>query len=133
MGGDFWLKIVSFGNAPLLGLLTTIFSPESRISGGSSGAQAAVLFSLCAKGNDPNLTKNGDRPKNWTLDRDPYSFVKVPEILIDTGARGTIDETFAHKPSVITHEGALYHFYCAVSGQYPNEVRGIGVARSKPW
>lgn len=67
------------------------------------------------------------------LGRDPYSFVKVPEILIDTGARGTIDETFAHKPSVITHEGALYHFYCAVSGKYPNEVRGIAVARSKPW
>ena len=64
---------------------------------------------------------------------DPYSFVKVPEILIDTGAPGTIDETFAHKPSVITHEGVLYHFYCAVSGQYPNETRGIAVARSKPW
>ncbi len=63
----------------------------------------------------------------------PYSFVKSPEILIDTGAPGTIDETFAHKPSVITHEGVLYHFYCAVSGQYPNEVRGIAVARSKPW
>jgi predicted GH43/DUF377 family glycosyl hydrolase len=67
------------------------------------------------------------------LGRSPYSFVKVPEILIDTGTPGTIDETFAHKPSVITHEGALYHFYCAVSGQYPNEVRGIAVARSKPW
>ena len=25
LGGDFWLKIVSFGIAPLLGLLTTIF------------------------------------------------------------------------------------------------------------
>ena len=64
---------------------------------------------------------------------DPYSFVKLPEVLIDTGAPGTIDETFAHKPSVITHEGVLYHFYCAVSGQYPNEIRGIAVARSKPW
>jgi predicted GH43/DUF377 family glycosyl hydrolase len=64
---------------------------------------------------------------------DPYSFVKVPEILIDTGDPGTIDETFAHKPSVITHEGVLYHFYCAVSGQYPKETRGIAVARSKPW
>lgn len=63
----------------------------------------------------------------------PYSFTKAPEVLIDTGAPGTIDETFAHKPSVITHEGVLYHFYCAVSGQYPNEVRGIAVARSKPW
>lgn len=63
----------------------------------------------------------------------PYSFFKVPGVLIDTGAPGTIDETFAHKPSVVTHEGVLYHFYCAVSGKYPNEVRGIAVARSAPW
>lgn len=67
------------------------------------------------------------------LSVDPYTFVKVPEILIDTGAPGTIDEVFAHKPSVITHEGVLYHFYCAVSGKYPNDTRGIAVARSKPW
>jgi len=63
----------------------------------------------------------------------PYSFTKVPEVLIDTGAPGSIDETFAHKPSVITYQGVLYHFYCAVSGRYPNEVRGIAVARSKAW
>jgi hypothetical protein len=63
----------------------------------------------------------------------PFSFTKVPDVLIDTGAPGTIDETYAHKPSVVTHEGVLYHFYCAVSGQYPNDVRGIAVARSKPW
>jgi hypothetical protein len=67
------------------------------------------------------------------LGSNPYAFAKVPDVLIDTGAPGTIDETFAHKPSVITHDGVLYHFYCAVSGQYPNEVRGIAVARSKPW
>jgi predicted GH43/DUF377 family glycosyl hydrolase len=67
------------------------------------------------------------------LGDDPFHFAKVPEILIDTGVPGSIDETFAHKPSVIYHEGALYHFYCAVSGKYPNEVRGIAVARSKPW
>jgi predicted GH43/DUF377 family glycosyl hydrolase len=67
------------------------------------------------------------------LGNDPLHFTKIPEVLIDTGAPGTIDETFAHKPSVIYHEGALYHFYCAVSGKYPNEVRGIAVARSKPW
>jgi hypothetical protein len=34
---------------------------------------------------------------------------------------------------VIYHQGALYHFYCAVSGKYPAETRGIGVARSRPW
>ena len=64
---------------------------------------------------------------------DPFHFAKAPEVLIDTGAPGSIDEVFAHKPSVIFHEGALYHFYCAVSGKYPNDVRGIGVARSIPW
>jgi predicted GH43/DUF377 family glycosyl hydrolase len=67
------------------------------------------------------------------LGSDPFHFTKVAEVLIDTGAPGTIDETFAHKPSVIYHEGMLYHFYCAVSGKYPDEVRGIAVARSKPW
>jgi hypothetical protein len=67
------------------------------------------------------------------LGDDPYHFARVSEILIDTGAPGSIDETFAHKPSVIYHQGALYHFYCAVSGKYPNEVRGIAVARSRPW
>jgi predicted GH43/DUF377 family glycosyl hydrolase len=67
------------------------------------------------------------------LGNDPFHFTKVPEVLIDTGAPGSIDETFAHKPSVIFHQGTLYHFYCAVSGQYPNEARGIAVARSRPW
>jgi hypothetical protein len=67
------------------------------------------------------------------LGSDPFRFTKVPEVLIDTGAPGSIDETFAHKPSVIYHEGALYHYYCAVAGKYPNEVRGIAVARSRPW
>jgi hypothetical protein len=67
------------------------------------------------------------------LGESPYAFTKVPEVLIDTGAPGSIDETFAHKPSVIYHGGALYHFYCAVAGKYPNEVRGIAVARSRAW
>jgi predicted GH43/DUF377 family glycosyl hydrolase len=66
------------------------------------------------------------------LGTDPLHFTKSSEVLIDTGAPGTIDETFAHKPSVIYHDGALYHFYCAVSGKWPNETRGIAVACSKP-
>jgi hypothetical protein len=67
------------------------------------------------------------------LGRDPYHFDKVGEIILDVGAPGTVDETFAHKPCVIYHDGALYHFYCAVSGKWPHEVRGVSVARSKPW
>ncbi len=67
------------------------------------------------------------------LGHDPYHFIKVNEIMVDVGAPGSVDETFAHKTSVIFYHGALYHFYCAVSGKWPNEVRGISVARSKPW
>lgn len=63
----------------------------------------------------------------------PYDPVKAGAILVDAGAPGSVDETYAHKPSVVWHDGALYHFYCAVSGRYPNEVRGISVARSRPW
>ena len=63
----------------------------------------------------------------------PFHFTRVDEIMIDVGAPGTVDETYAHKPCVIFHDGALYHFYCAVSHKRPNEIRGISVARSKPW
>ncbi len=63
----------------------------------------------------------------------PYSFTKVPEVLIDAGAPGSIDSLCAHKPSVIYHAGSLYHFYCAVAGTWTNERRGIAVARSGPW
>ncbi|MBV9309057.1 MAG: hypothetical protein JOZ45_23125, partial [Acidobacteriaceae bacterium] len=67
------------------------------------------------------------------LGRDTFHFTKADEILVDVGPPGSVDSTFAHKPSVIYHDGALYHFYCAVSGKYPEEIRGIAVARSKPW
>jgi predicted GH43/DUF377 family glycosyl hydrolase len=78
-------------------------------------------------------TRPGRARELLALGEDPYHFTKVPEVLIDVGPPGSIDETFAHKPSLIYHDGALYHFYCAVSGKYPNEVRGIAVARSNPW
>jgi predicted GH43/DUF377 family glycosyl hydrolase len=67
------------------------------------------------------------------LGADPFHFDKVDEPVLDIGPPGAVDETFAHKPSLIWHDGALYHFYCAVSGKWPNEVRGISVARSTPW
>jgi hypothetical protein len=65
------------------------------------------------------------------LGRDPYHFSKVDEVMVDVGAPGTVDEAFAHKTSVIAHNGALHHFYCAVSHKWPNEVRGISLARSR--
>ena len=67
------------------------------------------------------------------LGEDPFHPVKVNDILIDVGPPGSVDSTFAHKPSLVYHQGCLYHFYCAVSGKYPNEVRGISLARSRPY
>jgi predicted GH43/DUF377 family glycosyl hydrolase len=63
----------------------------------------------------------------------PFQTMKSDRVLIDVGQPGSVDSTYAHKPSVVHHEGALYHFYCAVSGKWPKEVRGISVARSDPW
>jgi len=79
------------------------------------------------------LAQDGKARDLLALGKTPTSFAKVPEILIDAGAPGTVDDDYAHKPSLIYHKGDLYHFYCAVSGKYPNDVRGISVARSRPW
>jgi predicted GH43/DUF377 family glycosyl hydrolase len=88
-----------------------------------SGKWVFFYYGLDAKGKARDLVATGDlfQPR------------KIDEILIDVGPQGSVDETYAHKPGIIWHDGALYHFYCAVSGKWPNEVRGISVARSKAW
>lgn len=45
--------------------------------------------------------------------RNLLDWEKYSEPIICTGAPGEIDETYAHKPSVLTHDGVLYHFYCS--------------------
>lgn len=79
------------------------------------------------------LSTDGKARELLALGRTPTSVAKVPEILVDAGQPGSIDDDYAHKPSLIAHNGDLYHFYCAVGGKYPNDVRGISVARSRPW
>ena len=79
------------------------------------------------------LDRHGKARELLALGRDPFHFTKAPEIMIGPGPQGSVDETYAHKPCVICHDGVLYHFYCAVAGKWPNEVRGISAARSKPW
>lgn len=79
------------------------------------------------------LAANGKARELLALGKNPFHFEKVPEILIDVGPAGSVDEVYAHKPSVIGKDRKLYHFYCAVSGKWPNETRGISVASSQPW
>jgi len=85
---------------------------------------AMYYFGLSSDGKARDLLAVGDTLTNFT---------KVPEVLIDAGPEGTVDDAYAHKPSLIHNDGMLYHYYCAVYGDYPNDVRGISVARSHPW
>lgn len=64
---------------------------------------------------------------------DLFHFTKLKEIVVDVGRPGSVDSAYAHKPSVVTWRGDLYHFYCAVSRKGNEEIRGISVARSRPW
>lgn len=81
-------------------------------------------FGLDAQGKARDLLATGDSP---------FRMTKTDRILIDVGPPGSVDSVYAHKPSVIWHRGALLHYYCAVSGKWPDEVRGISVASSRPW
>ncbi len=62
---------------------------------------------------------------------DLFHATKHAKPLIDVGPPGSYDDRYAHKPSIVTSSGDLYHFYCAVGGD--PLVRGIAVARSRPW
>jgi predicted GH43/DUF377 family glycosyl hydrolase len=79
------------------------------------------------------LSSDGKARDLLALGTNPLHFTKVPEIVVDAGPPGSVDEDYAHKPSLISSGGDLYHFYCAVSGKWPNDLRGISVARSRPW
>ena len=84
-----------------------------------------------------SLGSDGHASDSAACSADLEHWGKTNEILIDTGAAGSIDDVYAHKPGVIAREGRLYHFYCAVSRaavrmgdvEY-GEVRGIRVADS---
>jgi predicted GH43/DUF377 family glycosyl hydrolase len=78
-------------------------------------------------------SRDGHARDLLAIGRDPLHFDKVSEVMIDVGGPGAVDSVYAHKPSVISWRGDLYHFYCAVSGKWPDETRGISVARSRPW
>jgi hypothetical protein len=88
-----------------------------------------------------SLSSTDNRARDLlALGMDPFHVSKVNEIMVDVGAPGNIDDRYAHKPAVISWEGALYHFYTAASGAgdgptdgHESDVRGIAVARSRPW
>ncbi|WP_078544714.1 glycoside hydrolase family protein [Litchfieldia alkalitelluris] len=106
----------------------------------------------CGFASDPCILKNGDEwvmyyfgfnykqaQEGLALSKDLLNWEKYPEPIIRVGEGDEIDSIFAHKPSVITHNGVLYHFYTA-SRRYRegdptlnfiDEFRTISVATNK--
>jgi len=68
--------------------------------------------------------------------RDLLHWEKGNEVMLNVGSEGSIDSIHAHKPGIISEDGILYHFYCAVApapggriGEIThNEARGISFA-----
>jgi predicted GH43/DUF377 family glycosyl hydrolase len=85
------------------------------------------------------LAADGHARDGAAVSPDLRTWEKLPEVLVDVGPEGAIDSTHAHKPSIFSWGGRLYHFYCAVSpapgalGQVQvAERRGIALACSEP-
>jgi predicted GH43/DUF377 family glycosyl hydrolase len=100
-------------------------SPDERFASDpcvlSFGSQWALFyFGLDARGVARELVATGP---------DLLHPAKCAGVLVDVGPPGSIDERYAHKPSLICRHGVLYHFYCAVS---KSNVRGIAVAAGRP-
>lgn len=106
----------------------------------------------CGFASDPCVLKNGDEwvmyyfgfnykkaEEGLAVSSDLFNWTKYPEPIIRIGNGDEIDSVFAHKPSVITHNNVLYHFYCASRRyregdptlNFNNEFRTISVAASK--
>jgi sucrose-6-phosphate hydrolase SacC (GH32 family) len=65
------------------------------------------------------LADDGHARELLAASTDLQSWTKVDGPLIDVGLTGSIDAAHAHKPSVITWQGRLEHYYCAVAPQVP--------------
>lgn len=85
------------------------------------------------------LAADGHAREGYATSDDLYSWTKSGEVLLDVGPAGSIDSRHTHKPAVITWNGRLEHYYCAVApaetdlivGDYTQrELRGITRARS---
>jgi predicted GH43/DUF377 family glycosyl hydrolase len=69
-------------------------------------AWAMFYFGLCSDGHARDSVAFSEDLIHWE---------KSNQLLVDVGPSGAADALHAHKPSLFTHEGRLYHYYCAVA------------------
>ena len=81
------------------------------------------------------LAADGHAREGYATSSDLRTWEKSGEVLLDVRP-GAIDARHAHKPAVITWDGRLEHYYCAVSPQTPVDIDGSvqdehrGIARA---
>lgn len=83
------------------------------------------------------LAADGHAREGYATSRDLLTWTKSGDVLLDVGPAGSIDSIHTHKPAVITWDGRLEHYYCAVApraaepgGIVQPEMRGIARATS---
>ena len=104
-------------------------SPDSRFASDPCVLRNGKLWALYYFG----LDDRGIARDLVATSQDLFHPAKRSQVVIDVGPPGSVDSSYAHKPSLVAYKGDLYHFYCAVSRVGGREVRGISVARSRPW
>jgi Beta-fructosidases (levanase/invertase) len=75
---------------------------------------------------DPCVVRDGDKwlmfyfgfngmhaQEGIAVSEDLMNWEKYDKPILEYGIEGSIDELFAHKPSIIFYNNTLYHFYCA--------------------
>lgn len=81
------------------------------------------------------LAADGHAREGFATSRDLLTWEKSGEVLLDVRP-GAVDSRHAHKPAVITWDGRIEHYYCAVSPQAPVDIDGVvqderrGIARA---
>lgn len=71
------------------------------------------------------LAVDGHAREGYATSRDLRAWTKSNEILLDVGQAGSIDSIHTHKPAIITWNGHLEHYYCAVGPREPIELGGV--------
>lgn len=70
------------------------------------------------------LAADGHAREGYATSRDLIRWDKSREILLDVGPPGSIDSLHTHKPAIISRNGSLEHYYCAVARREPIELAG---------
>ena len=124
-----------YGTDPLLpvtpGAWDSVFASDPWVTWDSRARRWGMFY----YGYDGKQAMNG-----LALSDDLLHWKKFPAPTLVTGSRDDLDVTYAHKPGIAWHEGALYQFYCACrphragdSADNGGEFRCLTVARSTPW